>query len=305
MRVCMQKLFCTCVSALIPDRGLRHRVRYALHPLNDRRCLEYFDRRYVERVVPSGFSIERKAPLPSGVEYIWQCWLQGTENMPPLVRECLHSVVAHKRPGQEVILITEQNYDSYVTLPDFIVRKRRDGRIGDAQFSDLLRIWLLASYGGYWIDATCLMTSEIPPRISNAGFFIFHSYGEFAYTLIQSCFIRADAESYLLQRWKQLMAELWRTEDSLLHYFQLHIMFKAMVRADWRARTEYLRMEAVTDKAMHILHGYMKENVPFSRESLDRAEKESFIHKLTYKLKPCDDGGVFTFRDYLWGVPEP
>ena len=34
LRISLQKLLATCISALIPGRELRHRVRYCLHPLN-------------------------------------------------------------------------------------------------------------------------------------------------------------------------------------------------------------------------------------------------------------------------------
>lgn len=36
------------------------------------------------------------------------------------------------------------------------------GNISNTQFSDILRINLLARYGGYWIDATCLLTQSTP-----------------------------------------------------------------------------------------------------------------------------------------------
>ena len=53
LRVRLQKLLATCVSALIPVREARHRVRYCLHPLNDRRCVRQSRNRY--RRVYHGF----------------------------------------------------------------------------------------------------------------------------------------------------------------------------------------------------------------------------------------------------------
>ena len=300
LRVSIQKLLCTCVSALVPDRETRHRVRYALHPLNDRRCVEYFMRRYVGAAAPSPVPPDRKAGLPGDVEYIWQCWLQGPDNMPALVRNCLRSVERHRRPGQKVVLITEENYTEYVEFPDWITRKRREGRIADAQFSDLLRLWLLASYGGCWIDATCFLTAPVPENILRADLFMFRTCGEFAYTLVQSCFIRARAGDWLMLRWQRLMAELWRNEGGLLHYFQLHLMFKAMVEADCRAREEFLRMEDIPETATHVLQDYMRQNVPFSQDRLDAAARGAFMHKLTYKLRPENADGTYTFRDYFW-----
>ena len=132
LRVRLQKLLATCVSALIPAREARHRVRYCLHPLNDRRCVAYFKRRYVERTPPAALPVERGREPSAGVEYIWQCWLQGEERMPALVRRCLDSVRRHAAPGQQVVLVTEANYADYVALPEGITALRRAGRIADA-----------------------------------------------------------------------------------------------------------------------------------------------------------------------------
>lgn len=305
LRISLQKLLATCISALIPGRELRHRVRYCLHPLNDRRCVGYFRRRYVERIPPAPPAVRPVRELPAGTDYIWQCWLQGEERMPAIVRRCVDSVRRHASPGQRVVLITEANYADYVALPPAITALRRAGRIPDAQFSDLLRIWLLASYGGFWIDATCLLTAPIPESIARARFFVFHSSGEFGYTLIQSCFIRAAAGDYLVARWCQLMGELWARDGRLLHYFQLHLMFKAMVEADPRAREEYGRMARVDEAPTHVLLGYMKGNVAYDGALMERAARGSFMHKLTYKIKPGAGRHPLTFTDWLWGAARP
>ncbi len=305
LRICLQKLLATCVAALIPTREARHRLRYLLHPLNDRRCVSYFKGRYANHHAPTAMQARPLKELPADTTYIWQCWLQGEGQMPRLVRRCTESVRRHAAPGQKVVLITEANYADYVTLPGHIVAARQAGRIADAQFSDLLRIWLLADYGGFWIDATCLMTAPIPECISRANFFMFHSEGEFAYTLIQSCFIRARAGGYLICRWRQLMDELWQSDGRLLHYFQLHLMFKAMVEADCRAAEEYKKMPHVPETATHVLQRYMKEGTAFSQEKMDAAAKSSFIHKLTYKISPSPGGGCATFADWLWNGPLP
>lgn len=305
LRIALQKFLATCVSALIPSRGLRHKVRYQLHPLNDRRCVEYFTKRYVCRTTPEIPAEAHHKPQAGVTDYIWQCWLQGEDSMPQIVRNCVDSVRRHTREGQQVVIITEDNYADYISLPDFIISKRRRGLIPDAQFSDLLRVWLLADYGGFWIDATCLLTAPIPENIVRSDFFMFRSCGEFAYTMIQSCFIRAHAGGYLICRWRQLMAALWANEGRMLHYFQLHLMFKAMVQADSRARKEYSMMDNVDETPTHVLLGYMKDGTAYSDEMMEKAVRGSFIHKLTYKIRPQEKGGKPSFSDVLWRAPRP
>ena len=296
----IQKLCCTVVSALVPVRKWRHKVRYMLNPLNDKRCVSYFAKRYAARYAGRDFAITPARTLPAGSEPLWMCWLQGERQMPELVKRCVHSVEKHKTENQQIFIITEENHAQYITLPDFIVTQRRQVTIGNAHFADIIRVYLLAAYGGYWIDATCLMTGSFPEEISEQPFFMYHSQGEFAYTLIQNCFIHAAKGNYLITRWAQLMTALWREECRLLHYFQHHLMFKAMITVDERARKEYESMPHMDDKAMHTIQEWAKNNVPLSPERLAEAARNSFIHKLTYKIavynglvmmlqRPCND----------------
>lgn len=280
----LRKLLANLLSALAPTKALRHRLRYALHPLNDQRCRRYFAQDYVVQGFPSPLRLQPIAALNPEKEYIWQCWLQGREAAPPLIDYCLRSVEQHKRPEQELILLTEANYSQYVHFPEHILERRRQGLIADAQFSDLLRIYLLAQYGGCWIDATCLLTAPIPDWILAEDFFVYQSHGEFAYTGIQSCFIRARSRSPLIQQWRYLMAELWAHERQLLHYFQLHLMLRALIDTNEEASQRYAEMPKVSEEATHRLQQRVKETQRLTQDMVRAASAESYLHKLSYKL---------------------
>lgn len=284
----IKKFFRNIISGMIPSKNLRRKVRQYLDPVNDKRVTKYFENEYVWKIKPEEFIITRKANLPTDTEYIWQCWLQGVEQSPAIVKNCMKSVEKYKNANQQIIIVTEENYNEYIDLPPFIINKRKSGKIPAALFSDILRVYLLASYGGYWIDATCLLTAKIPQTIADSNFFMFHSAGEFEYTQIQSCFIHSKENEYLLQRWKQLMTELCKKEDFMLHYFQMHLMFKAMIRCDKKAKEQYEKMPYIQDNAMHIIFDFCKNNIPYSPDKLKLAESKSFIHKLTYKFKQSE-----------------
>jgi hypothetical protein len=55
-------------------------------------------------------------------------------------------------------MITEKNYQDYVTLPECIQRKFAEGQITITHLSDFLRFKLLYNYGGLYLDATTLIT---------------------------------------------------------------------------------------------------------------------------------------------------
>ncbi|MGM9795273.1 MAG: capsular polysaccharide synthesis protein [Candidatus Aphodosoma sp.] len=91
---------------------------------------------------------------------IWVCWLQGADNMPDIVRACYKSIIANA-DGREVVLITVDNVEQYISIPDFIKDKVANGVMSRTHFADYIRIALLKNFGGLWIDATVFVTDKI------------------------------------------------------------------------------------------------------------------------------------------------
>ena len=94
---------------------------------------------------PSG-KIESDSP-------IWVFWYQGISFAPDIVRMCVKSI--EKNSGKHpVIIIDKNNIENYVSFPQYIFDKVKNGNITLTHFSDILRFSLLSSYGGIWIDST-------------------------------------------------------------------------------------------------------------------------------------------------------
>jgi mannosyltransferase OCH1-like enzyme len=93
---------------------------------------------------------------------IWMCWMQGLENAPELVRQC-YKQIKKNITDREIVLITEENIDEYVSFPSYIQEKYKKGIISHTHFSDLLRIELLCKYGGTWIDSTVFCSGSTIP----------------------------------------------------------------------------------------------------------------------------------------------
>ena len=90
---------------------------------------------------------------------IWICWWQGIDNAPEIVKTCVDTI--KRNAGEyEVIVITDNNYKNYVQFPDWLEDKRKKGIISRTIYSDLLRLNLLARYGGIWIDSTFFCTGS-------------------------------------------------------------------------------------------------------------------------------------------------
>lgn len=119
-------------------------------------------------------SYDYEAPLPpvdsDKRNKIWMCWWQGVDNAPEIVKTCVDSV-RRNAGNREVILITEDNVSDYIVFPDWILEKVKKGIITRTNLSDLLRLSLLASYGGIWLDATFFCTGSLNKAVYNAPMF--------------------------------------------------------------------------------------------------------------------------------------
>ncbi len=77
-------------------------------------------------------------------------WLQGWENTPELVTRCLRSWEYHN-PGWTIRALDADTLPACVDLSDFSAAPAKD--FTPQALSDIVRIELLATYGGVWVDA--------------------------------------------------------------------------------------------------------------------------------------------------------
>lgn len=92
---------------------------------------------------------------------IWVCWWQGVETASVLVQQCCRSIQKNAN-GHPVYIITEDNFEKYLDVPQYILDKVKSRKMCIANFSDYLRFSLLNKYGGIWIDATVFLPHQIP-----------------------------------------------------------------------------------------------------------------------------------------------
>ena len=121
-------------------------------------------KRYIKITFSSVLNKYKDAVYPESQSFdnrkIWVCWLQGEANMPEIVRTCYKSVKANAN-GREVVLITNENVEKYISIPKLIKDIVNNGKMSRTHFADYIRISLLKNYGGLWIDATVLVTDKI------------------------------------------------------------------------------------------------------------------------------------------------
>lgn len=119
---------------------------------------------YLEKEFSEIINKYKQSEFPSAVVspgcVVWVCWFQGEANMPETIRCCFESIKKYSSCS-EVRLITMENFNQFVSIPQYIIDKVQNGKITLTHFSDILRCNLLAEYGGVYIDAGLLLTNEL------------------------------------------------------------------------------------------------------------------------------------------------
>ncbi|MCQ2562121.1 MAG: capsular polysaccharide synthesis protein [Alphaproteobacteria bacterium] len=242
--------------------------------------------KYFKRYLPAVSSVsETKVIHADNTEKIWTIWLQGEEKAPALVRACYRSVRRHC--SQELVVLDEKSIFDYISLPDVIVKKYRDGKIGHAHFADICRVELLYKYGGYWLDSTGFVTAPIPQWITDSDFFVFltgdnYDIGGSPYSFMQNCFIRARRGAYLLAAWRAMILEYWLHENHTFDYFMHQLLFKTLVTNDERAKKHFAKMPHVAQDPTHALW-WKYSDKPYNKKQFDEITSGAFFQKTTYR----------------------
>ena len=210
---------------------------------------------------------------------IWTCWLQGEEKAPLIVKRCLKSIKNNKNDFP-VIIITEENFKTYVNIPEFIVKKWKSGIISNTHFSDILRCALLIQNGGIWIDSTCYLSDKIPDFVFENSFFCFKHKRRLEDTIeLGSWFMYSVNNNPLLKMTYELENEYWKKYNELDDYFLFHIFF--------RISSKYYSeiwdfVPNINDMTPHELNSNL--NYTYNKEIYEYIIRSSFVHKLTYKF---------------------
>lgn len=227
--------------------------------------------------------------------YIFSCWLQGEENAPELVKACFKSI-KKCMPERKLIIITANNYNDYVDLPEYIVKKWHKGIITNTHFSDILRTALIVKNGGLWLDATVFCTGSIDKYIDmDTSLFVYKNEhrGDESSSL-SSWLIYAKPNHPILLNTLKLLEEYWKYNNKLLDYFVYHKLFTIVTEKfneEWENIPFYSNIEP------HVLwfhHFY--DN--FNLKAFERVKQLSNFHKLSYKFDQ-NSLGKHNFYDYL------
>lgn len=273
-------LIFACIQGLL--LGLSKKSLEILRLSVENKILKKLRKKYKKYVVEYMMQEEQEELKQTKSDIIWFCWFQGMDAAPEIVKVCYNSLkknITNKR----IIVITLQNYKEYVCLPEYIVEKYNKGIIGQAHFSDLLRLELLINYGGTWIDSTVLCSSDrIPSCMIESPLFVFQTLKpglDGHATCISNWFITAYSNNKILRLVRALLYKYWMDNDVVIDYFIFHHFFQIAIEyypEIWNKVFPY------TNETPHIL--LLRLFDKYDGELFDSIMQQTCFHKLTYKF---------------------
>lgn len=212
---------------------------------------------------------------------IWVMWWQGLDNMPDIIRICYNSILTNA-DGLDVILITEKNFEDFISIPEYILDKFKKGIIPIAQFSDIIRFSLLAQHGGLWLDATTLVTNFKLTKLNNR--FFTHKFktnsqstpttGRWSITIMSG-----PANCHFFYLMKELLYAYWLKENVLKEYFLtdyfILLLYKDVIEI------KQLLDKVEWSKSNYLLRDFINE--PYCKEKWESFSNQVHFHTLTRK----------------------
>lgn len=246
--------------------------------------LRYFETKFDSFIREYDFNRVLPETDPTCRGRVWVCWWQGLENAPELVKKCIESI-CRNAGNHEVTIITEDNYREYITVPDWIADKFQRGIITRTNFSDFLRLSLLAEYGGLWLDATFFCTGlNVDACISDDLWSI--KRPDYLHASVASGYFAGySLACTYTNRWifttiRDFFSYYWKENDMLIDYLLIDYMIALAQRCDPRIATAFQEIQANNPQCDELCKVMNQE---FDEDLWNSLRKDTHLFKLTWK----------------------
>lgn len=223
---------------------------------------------------------------------IWTCWWQGELNAPEVIKKCIKSM-RNNNDGYDVVVITIENIQEYIDIDKKLIYEYEQGVFSAAHFADYLRVKLLNTYGGIWLDATQFLIGNIPESIWDYDLLVWNKVYDLTdknlYATIP--FVEKFNNGFLVGKKGSLFYE-FATEitELLLHDEILKIDYFSMFKAYLKAvdiipelNIEWSKMDEINPYGLITRQFWNKEINDSLKNIIDKSG--GFFYLFAYKNK--------------------
>lgn len=212
---------------------------------------------------------------------VWSYWDSSEIGKPEIISLCAESQIAAF--GSKMKILSPKDLPQFVQNRSVLEAQDRY-EISKTQFSDLLRLSLLESHGGLWLDATAFITRTPDTRLFDSGLFLFLRPND-PFRISSWC-IYSRPQNYLIRLWLKALLKFWHDHGELIHYFQMHFIFEAMVLLDPEANQHAMSFPAHSALRPHLVQSHLRICSGDHLAPVRTMLESTWIHKLTFKNLP-------------------
>ena len=213
-------------------------------------------------------------------------WNSGLDKAPKLVRTCVAQM--RKVYGSKLVELSEANLSTYLPREPYL---KRVLKLWPANYSDAIRVGLLARHGGVWLDATLYVNED-----STAGNYFGSDFFAYRYNgpRIASWFMVAKPGSYQARLLYATMLDYWSRNRKLKNYFLFHDIFEVLYHLDPKFKQEFDASTQLDARPSLNMHNQLWRE--YSEDDVQAALKARPVQKLTYKpgKKPHGAGTLYS-----------
>lgn len=270
-----QHFFLGCLARVFQYLNCAH-IGDRLDRIHKEQVIHYLSIKYksvIERIKNERFE-SVTVDMPS---YVWVMWWQGEQQAPEIIKKCIASIRHYAGEGREVVVIDQQNYAQWISLPNYVIEKYQRGTLPVQYVSDLARLMLINQYGGVWIDATFLLVKQIPQEYFEKPFYTCHTINGAKWT---GFFIGGCASNAVIKPVCELLLEYWEKEDVLIDYFLTDCLIDLVYRNIEEAKS---LIDSVPDNNLDVLFFINHAAEPCNEYKYKKLLATNYAFKLTWK----------------------
>ena len=236
------------------------------------------------------------------IKTLYICWFQGFSFAPEIVQKCLQSW-KHYNPDWNIIELEQSNLARYMDVST-VYGKDFPKQFTKTQVSEFLRIYILYTYGGLWVDATTFCNRPLRewlPEYIGEGFFGFDKPG--TDRLLSSWFLYSEPANLLAKKWLHSVQNYYATHARYHTYFWFHgTVFSELYTKDVEFRNQWDRVPKVSAKGPHTVQILGMFHTMSSETKHEIDTKCMPLYKLTYKCTFPEDKDVKRALYYLYST---
>ena len=217
---------------------------------------------------------------------IWTLWMQGYENAPELVKSTIDSIRKFAELNNfQFILLEENTIEKYIVFPKLIKEKMDLGVIDYTKISDILRVSLLAKYGGTWVDATIYMKEEFDSSLLLQNYYTIKTGGIEDYSpnisnnRWEGFFLSGNSSLFSFTR--DFFFEYYSRYDIAVDYLLIDYIFDMAYKYDEKIKNQMLKLEK-SNPNLFWLESHLGDK--FDQKVWDNITETTKVFKTTYKL---------------------